>query len=216
MRRRTALLAVAGSGFASRAGAQATRRIDFEDSPLDAPPPGFTLALTGGGPAPRWVVLADPSSPAGPRVLAQTSRDRTDVRYPLAILDGFSARDVALSVQFRPVDGRVDQAAGLVARYRDPRSYYVARANALENNVGLYRVVDGRRIQFAGADVPVPRDRWQVLGLRVEGNRFTVSLAGREVLNATDATHADAGRVGLWTKADSVTHFDAFEIAGLS
>lgn len=213
--RRTMLLAAASSGFAAGAAAQARRRLDFEDAPLDMPPPGFALGLTGGGPTPRWVVLRDPDSPAGPRVLAQTSRDRTDDRYPLAILDGFSARDVALSVQFRPVDGRVDQAAGLVARYRDARGYYVARANALENNVGLYRVVNGRRIQFGGADVPVPRDRWQTLGLRVEGSRLSVSLDGRVVLAGTDTTFAEAGQVGLWTKADSVTHFDAFEVAAL-
>ena len=201
--------------MATGVAAQPRPRIDFESAALDAPPPNFMLALTGGGPAPRWVVLNDPGSPAGPRVLAQTSRDRTVDRYPLAILDGFAAQDVALSVQFRPVSGQVDQAAGLVARYLDPRSYYVARANALENNVGLYRVVNGRRIQFAGADVAVPRDRWQLLSLRVQGNRLTVGLGGREVLTATDPTYAGPGQVGLWTKADSVTYFDAFEAEAL-
>ena len=122
-----------------------------------AAPPGFTAALTGGGPPPRWVVLEDPSSPAGSKVLAETSRDRTNDRFPLAVLDGVTARDAVLSVRFSPVDGRVDQAAGLVLRYRDARNYYIARANALEDNVRLYRVVDGRRIQFAGVDVRVPR-----------------------------------------------------------
>jgi hypothetical protein len=110
----------------------------------------------------------------------------------------------------------VDQAAGLVVRLRDPRNYYIACANALENNVRLYRVVDGRQIQFAGVDVPVPRDRWQALGLRVQGDRFVVSLDGRELFTATDRTVRDAGRVGLWTKADSLTHFDALEIQPLS
>src|ERR687890_343479 len=108
------------------------------------------------------------------QVLAETSKDRTSDRFPLAILEGMEARDVALSVRFRPVSGTVDQAAGLVARLRDPRNYYIARANALEDNVRLYRVVDGRRTQFAGVDMPVPRGRWQTLGLRVEGDRLTV------------------------------------------
>ena len=159
----------------------------------------------------RLVVLEDASSPAGPKALAETSKDRTSDRFPLAILDGFEARDVAVSVRFKPVSGTVDQAAGLVVRLRDPRNYYIARANALEGNVRLYRVVDGRLMQFAGVDVPVPRDRWQTLGLRVEGERFEVSLDGRTLFSATDRTFAEAGRVGLWTKADSLTHFDALE-----
>ena len=110
---------------------------DFEAVTAGAVPPDFSFALTGGGPPPRWVVLDDASSHVGQRVLAETSRDRTDTRFPLAILDGFEARDVALSVRFRPMDGRVDQAAGLVVRYRGARNYYVARANALEDNVRL-------------------------------------------------------------------------------
>lgn len=188
----------------------------FEDAPTGAPPPGFSFALTGGGGPVRWAVLEDPSAPAGAKVLAETSVDRTRDRFPLAILDGFEARDVAVSVRFRPVSGTVDQAAGLMVRLRDPRNYYIARANALENNVRLYRVVDGRRTQFAGVDVPVPRDRWQSLGLRVEGDRLTVSLDGRELFAATDRTFRDPGRVGLWTKADSLTHFDNLELQALN
>jgi hypothetical protein len=92
-------------------------------------------------------------------VLAETSKDRTNDRSLLAILEGVQARDVALSVLFRPVSGTVDQAAGLVARLRDRRNYCIARANVLENNVRLYWVVDGRRVQFAGTDLRVPRDR---------------------------------------------------------
>ena len=215
LRRRTFLAGVglAAGGARRRAAAQSTpRRFDFEEMAAGPAPSGFTVALTGGGPPPRWVVLEDSSSPAGPKVLAETSRDRTNDRFPLAVLDGVTARDAVLSVRFRPVDGRVDQAAGLVLRYRDARNYYIARANALEDNVRLYRVVDGRRIQFAGVDVRVPRDRWQTLGLRLEGDRFEVALEGWALFSATDRTFADAGRVGLWTKADSLTHFDGFEV----
>lgn len=205
------LLAVPGPGMAQRR----QERRDFEDAAAGGPPPGFAFALTGGGGPVRWVVLDDTSAPAGPKVLAETSGDRTRDRYPLAILDGLEARDVAASVRFRPISGRVDQAAGLVVRLRDANNYYIARANALEDNVRLYRVVDGRRIQFGGVDVPVPRERWQALGLRVEGDRFAVSLDGREIFAATDRTFQDAGRVGLWTKADSLTHFDALEVQPL-
>jgi hypothetical protein len=208
------LLAGAGLTLARRhATAQSQpRRFDFEDAAVGAPPRGFSFALTGGGAPVRWVVLEDSYSPAGPKVLVETSKDRTSDRFPLAILDGVTARDVAVSVRFRPISGTVDQAAGLVVRLRDPRNYYIARANALEDNVRLYRVVDGRRIQFAGMDIRMPRDRWQALGLRVEGDRLAVSLDGRELFTATDRTFAEPGRVGLWTKADSLTHFDALEV----
>ncbi len=211
-----ALLAAACAGLGATATAQAPRAVrDFEGAATGAPPPGFSFALTGGGGPVRWVVLEDPSSPAGPKVLAETSKDRTSDRFPLAILDGSDARDVAVSVRFKPISGTVDQAAGLVARLRDPRNYYIARANALEGNVRLYRVVDGRRTQFAGVDVRVPRDRWQALGLRVAGGRFEVSLDGRTLFSATDRTFAGAGRVGMWTEADSLTHFDGFEAEAL-
>ena len=214
---RRGLLLAASAVAPGSARAQARQvRQDFEAMPPGAPPQGFTLGLTGGGPPPRWVVLEDPSAPAGPHVLAETSRDRTDARFPVAILDGFEARDVAVSTRFRPVDGRVDQAAGLVVRFRDARNYYVARANALEDNVRLYRVVDGRRIQFAGAEAPIPRNRWQMLGLAVRGDRFEVSLEGRVLFVATDRTFAGAGRIGLWTKADSLTHFDALAAEDLA
>lgn len=216
-RRGCALLAGAAFALAGRHAASQTRarRFDFEDAVVGAPPQGFAFALTGGGPPPRWMVLEDTSSPAGPHVLAETSRDRTDTRFPVAVVEGFEARDVAVAVRFRPVDGRVDQAAGLVVRYRDARNYYVARANALENNVRLYRVVGGRRIQFAGVDARVPRDRWQALGLRIEGDRLDVSLDGRMLFFATDRTFAESGGVGVWTKADSLTHFDALEVEAL-
>ncbi|TPG40690.1 hypothetical protein EAH89_28910 [Roseomonas nepalensis] len=173
------------------------RRFDFEDVAVGGQPQGFTFALTGGGGPVHWAVLDDPSAPAGPKVLAETSKDRTDARFPLAILDGMSVRDVAVSVRFRPVSGTVDQAAGLVVRLRDARNYYIARANALEGNVRLYRVVNGRRVQFAGVDTRVPRDLWQALGLQAAGERFSVSLDGRELFTTTDRTFAEAGKVGL-------------------
>jgi hypothetical protein len=124
------------------------------------------------------------------------------------VLKGFEARDVEVRVRFKPVSGKVDQAAGLVVRLRDPDNYYIARANALEDNVRLYKVVDGKRQQSAGVDAKVPAGKWQELGLRVVGDRLTVSLDGKELFSVTDRTFAEAGRVGLWTKADSLTHFD--------
>ena len=205
-----AVLLAAGPSCAQALG------FDFEAMAAGGPPPGFVTALTGGGPPPRWMVLQDPGAPAGPKVLAEVSRDRTDNRFPMALLGGFSARDLAVSVRFRAVAGRVDQAAGLVVRCCDAANYYVARANALEDNVRLYRVVGGRRIQFAGADAPVPRDRWLSLGLQIAGDRLEVSLDGRPLFVATDRSFATAGQVGLWTKADSLTHFDDLRVEPLA
>jgi hypothetical protein len=212
-----ALVVVGAAVGASAAQATTTEpsRVDFETGTIEVPPPGFTAGLTGKGKPVRWVVLEDPSAPAGPKVLAETSGDSTSDRFPLAILDGFEAKDIEVSVQFKPVAGNVDQAAGLMVRLQDSNNYYIARANALENNVRLYRVVDGHRQQFAGVDVPVPNGRWQTLALRVEADQFAVVLDGRELFQATDRTFSEAGRVGLWTKADSLTHFDDFVVQRL-
>jgi hypothetical protein len=183
-------------------------QINFEDEPVGALPSSFEIGLTGKGGAVHWALLRDESAPNGPTVLAETSGDRTSDRFPLAILKGFVARDVEVRTRFKPVSGTVDQAAGLMVRARNEDNYYIARANALEGNVRLYKVVDGKRQQFAGVDVEVPAGVWQELGLKVEGDRLTVSLDGKALFSATDRTFTEAGQVGLWTKADSLTHFD--------
>jgi hypothetical protein len=211
-----AILLLGFALFPSGALAQATDpaggaevRVDFEDRPAgDGGPPSFETGLTGKGGPVRWELLRDEDAPNGPTVLAETSGDATSDRFPLAILEGFEARDVAVSVRFKPVAGEVDQAAGLVVRLQDEDNYYIARANALEDNVRLYKVVDGKRRQFAGVDVEVSAGKWQELGLKVEGELFTVSLNGKKLLGATERTFAEAGKVGLWTKADSITYFD--------
>ena len=182
--------------------------VDFENMAPGAAPSGFTTGLTGKGKPVRWTVVEDDTAPRGPKALAETSRDDTSYRFPLVVYDGLVAKDVDVSVRFKPVAGEVDQAAGLTVRVLDTDNYYVARANALEDNVRLYKVVDGDRRQFAGADAEVQQGKWQTLGLRAEGDRFEVSLNGDVLFSATDGTFRQAGRVGLWTKADSLTHFD--------
>ncbi len=145
----------AGPTWAERAATKS----DFEGDQVGSVPPGFSPGLTGKGAPPDWKVVDDPTAPAGPRVVAETSGDRTNDRFPLLILDGFEARDVRVSVAFKPVSGRVDQAAGIVVRLKDANNYYIARANALEGNVRLYKVVGGKRSQFAGKDDRVPSSR---------------------------------------------------------
>lgn len=190
-------------------------RIDFESTAIGQLPAGFTTGLTGGGGPVDWRVLGDPTAPAGSKVLAQTSVDSTDERFPLAILDQPRLADLDVAVKFKPVGGKVDRAAGLAVRLADAGNYYVVRANALEDNVRLYRVVRSRRIQFAGVDARVPSDKWQELRLRARDSHFEVLLDGKSLFSATDTTFTAAGRVALWTKADSVTSFDDLAIQSL-
>jgi hypothetical protein len=196
--------------------------IDFEKYEPGKTPADFTAALTGAGGEAKWVVESDASSPAGPKVLAQTSADRTNKRYPVCVYNDFTAKDVDASVRFKAISGEVDQAAGIVWRYRDKDNYYVARANALEHNVVLYKTQDGVRSDLKlkgkadgyGVKAEVPKDKWSTLKVSAAGNSFVVSLNDQPLFEVVDDTFAGAGRVGVWTKADSVTHFDDLRVDG--
>jgi hypothetical protein len=180
----------------------------FDSDSAGQLPQKFHSALTGSGVESKWVAMADPTAPSRPNVVAQTSTDKTDYRFPLLIADEGSFRDLDLSVQFKAVSGGIDRAGGLVFRLRDPNNYYIVRANALENNYRLYHVVNGRRSEFAGANLKVTSGEWHALRLEVVGNKITCYYDGKKKIEATDDTFKDAGKIGLWTKADSVTYFD--------
>jgi hypothetical protein len=163
--------------------------------------------MTGMG-TPKWTVERDDD---GVAVLRQSGK----ATYPLALKEGTNIRDGFVEVRFKPISGSEDRAGGIVWRARDANNYYVVRANALEDNVRLYKVVKGNRLQFAGANIKVPSGIWQDLRLVVRGNRFEVFFEGKSLYSATDTTFSGAGRVALWTKADSVTWFDDLRIAPL-
>jgi hypothetical protein len=114
--------------------------------------------------------------------------------------------------RFKAVDGSVDQAAGIVVRLQDADNYYVARANALEDNVRLYKVAQGMRRQIAGKNLPVLTNVWHTLGLRSHGEKLEVSFNGASLMQIRDHTFIEAGQVGIWTKADSLTHFAEIDI----
>ncbi|MEE8550939.1 MAG: ethylbenzene dehydrogenase-related protein [Gemmatimonadota bacterium] len=192
----------------------------FEMDEAGTTPEGFSTAMTGRGEPGQWLVREEADAPSGRKVVVQVSDDPTNHRFPLLVFDKLTVREVDVSVEFKPILGSVDQAAGLVWRYRDPQNYYVVRANALEDNVVLYKVEAGRRSDlkptgswFAyGKKAPVPGGAWSVLRLKAQGNHFTVWLNGEHLFDVDDETFSEAGRVGLWTKADSVTAFDDFSI----
>jgi hypothetical protein len=185
---------------------------NFDNAAPGGLPSNFISARTGEGAAGAWSVISDDTAPSKPNVLAQTSTDKTDYRFPLAVLNDSLFKDLELSVKFKPVSGSVDEAGGLVFRYRDENNYYVLRANALEDNCNLYHVINGRRRRFAGANVTVTPRQWHELKVVAAGNQFTCFLDGNQVIQATDDTFKEAGRVGMWTKADSVTYFDDFTV----
>jgi hypothetical protein len=173
--------------------------------PNDAPS-GWQCGTTGGG-APKWAVRGEPTAPSGPHVLEQTGRADfawcVDPRISLA--DGF------VEVRLKPVAGEEDQAGGLIWRWKDRGNYYLARANALEDNVTIYKVVDGRRRSFKTIELEVAAQQWHTLRVEFKGNRFSVIFNGKRVIEADDSQFSAPGPAGVWTKADSVTAFDDFQ-----
>lgn len=193
---------------------------NFDSDPVGGLSAKFHSALTGNGAPGQWAVTADPSAPSQPNVLAQTSADNTSYRFPLAIADEGSFRDLDLSVRFKTISGRVDQAAGLVWRLKDANNYYIVRANALEGNVVLYKVQSGKRTDLPvkgagrtyGKKASVPSGQWNELRVTVAANLFEVYLNNQKLYEVEDSTFPEGGKVGLWTKADSVTHFDDLRV----
>src|SRR5262249_16172385 len=145
----------------------------------------------------------------------QVDTDDTDYRFPIALAPDPAPRDVRVSVKCKAVSGKVDQACGLVLRYRDENNYYITRANALEDNVRFYVVKDGRRKQLASHSGPVKSGEWHLYRIEARGDRFEVYWNGQRVVEQKDSTFSDAGKVGLWTKADSVTYFDDLRVDAL-
>lgn len=204
--------------LASSAWAQ---RVTFDSAKTGAVPADWTVAMTHEGGAPKWEIVSDPSAPSKPNVLAQTSTDNTSGRFPLAIYEKASFTNGSLTVRFKAMAGERDQAAGLVWRYKDPDNYYIVRANALENNVVLYKVEGGKRLSLEPKDTPsktygvkhkVPKQTWSTLKVSFDGPRFEVFFDGAKIMELEDKTFTAPGKTGFWTKADSVTYFDDFQI----
>jgi hypothetical protein len=177
------------------------QRVTFDSAKPGEVPPNWTVAMTHEGGAPKWEVISDPSAPSRPNVLAQTSTDNTSGRFPLAIYEKTSFTNGSLAVRFKTVSGQRDQAAGLVWRYRDPDNYYIVRANALENNVVLYKVEDGKRISLEPKGTPsktygvkhkIPKQTWSTLNVRFDGPRFEVFFDGSKIMEVEDTTFTGA------------------------
>jgi len=185
--------------------------ISFQNDRIGATPEGWTVTLTGKG-DPKWTVENDETAPSGSKVRKQAGR----ATFPLLLKDDSHIKDGFVEVKFRAIAGSQDRAAGVVWRAEDANNYYVVRANALEDNFVLYKTVNGVRTALDivgrkggyGVGVPVPANTWHSLRVDFRANRFKASFNGNQLLEVDDFTFTDAGMVGLWTKADSVTLFD--------
>ena len=204
------------------ASALPAQLIRFDDLPVGALAGEWTTGMTHKGGPPRWEVLADNSAPSKPNVLAQSSTDSTGGRFPFAIYNPAIVKDGSVSVRFKAIAGNVDQAAGIVWRFRDADNYYIVRANALEDNIVLYKVEKGERISLAPRNMPsrtygvkhtIPKQRWNELRVEFKDAAFAVFFDGQKVMEVEDSTFSRAGKTGLWTKADSVIRFDDFHVA---
>ena len=185
--------------------------VSFENDTVGATPKGWTATRTGTG-DPKWTIEDDQTAPSRLRIIKQSGR----ATYPLLLKDDTNIKDGFIETKFKAIAGSEDRAAGLVWRASDANNYYVVRANALEDNVVLYKTVRGARspLDIAGRkggygiNVSVPANQWLRLRVDFSGSRFRVLYNGKQLFEVEDATFSDAGKVGLWTKADSVTLFD--------
>jgi hypothetical protein len=185
--------------------AASAETVNFDEATPGQPPPGWTATQTGKGKA-IWTVEKDESAPSKPNVLKQSG----EAAYPVCLKGGTSLKDGWVEVKFKAISGKEDQAGGLIWRCKDADNYYVARANALEDNVTIYHTISGKRTEKKRVKLKVAPNQWHTLRVDFRASEFKVSFNGKPALDWQDDTFKDAGKVGLWTKADSVTLFDDF------
>jgi hypothetical protein len=185
--------------------------VNFDNDKPGALPAGWTAGVTGRG-TPKWAVEADASAPSKPNVLKQSGSGT----FPYCVLTKSALADGFVEVKFKPLSGREDQAGGVIWRFGNGDNYYVARANALENNVSLYYTENGSRKTLKYVDAPVAANAWHVLRVEFKGQSIKVALDGKTTIEMQDNHITASGAVGVWTKADSVTAFDDFQFGAFA
>jgi hypothetical protein len=197
-------------------GAAAERYLDFSGARLNEPPPGFRSTVTGDGRPGEWKIVEDAAQPAltnvnssvtvRQQVLAQLSRDPTDEHFPLLIFDGETFGDFTLTTRFKTVSGSVEQMAGIAFRIQDEKNYYVLRASSLGKSFRFYEIVEGVRRTPIGPEIEIPGGVWHELAVDCKGNQIRCSLDRKELFSVNNNTFTE-GKVGFWTKSDSVSYF---------
>lgn len=199
--------------------AAAELTFDFSKFPPDETPPGFRALLAGEGRPADWRIVMDevppllaPLSDKAPvvtrrAVLAQLSQDPTDERFPILVYEGETFTDFTLTTRFKAVRGTRDQMAGVVFRLQDERNFYVVRASARGNTFRFYKVVDGQRSTPIGPQIEIPSGVWHELSVECKGTQIRCRLNGQDVIPPLNDTSFARGRIGFWTKSDSVSYF---------
>jgi hypothetical protein len=201
--------------FLDAAGGEA-RTITFSKDDAGKLPRGWKAEHTGKGEGSMWMVVADDTAPSKTGyALAQTAAGPSAF-FNLCVAQDTSYADLEISVAFKAVKGNEDQGGGVVWRYQDADNYYICRMNPLEDNFRVYKVVGGKRIQLATTkdDVKVPAGEWHTIKVTMNGEQIECFLDGKKHLDAKDATFKEAGKVGLWSKADAQSHFDTLSVKG--
>ncbi len=197
----------------------AERVMDFSESPVDQTPPGFRSVLAGNGKPGDWKVIMEevppllaPLTDKAPvvtrrAVVAQLSQDPTDERFPILLFGGEVYGDFTLTTRFKIVSGGLEQMAGVVFRARDEKNFYVIRASALGKNIRFYKVVNGERGMPIGPDIKIAKGVWHELVVDCKGNQIHCRLDGKEVIPPLTDNTFTSGKIGFWTKSDSVSYF---------
>ena len=201
------LLAMATLLFSWPAAAQLVVPLTTQDGRV-----ACTQGMTGVGRPQVWEGVADPDGPDG-WTLSETAGDPSDLRMPICIVEPAVARDFDATLRFKPISGTRAQVGGFVFRAQTASDYYVVRANALDGSVRLYRMEKGKRSQIAFKDVPIEANRWHSLRVIAANDRFEVALDGKPLFTATDRSLPQSGPMGVWSQADSITHYGSLLVA---
>jgi Domain of Unknown Function (DUF1080) len=212
---KTAIAVVVVAGTALWGADDQVRSVRFGKEELGKVPKGWQSAKTGKGEGSEWKVVEDGTAPSrSGYVLAQTAESPSNL-FNVCVMDEGKYKDVDLSVSFKAMAGKKDQGGGFVWRYQDNNNYYICRLNPLEDNYRVYKVVDGKRsAEFQDETVKVPLNEWHRLGVKMAGDHIECFLDGKKILDVKDPSITEAGKVGLWTKADAQTRFDEFKVSG--
>jgi Domain of Unknown Function (DUF1080) len=214
------LLLLAGAGY----GRAAERIFDWSTARLNMAPEEFRALTSGTGAPGEWKILLDTAPSAFPAispkatnrtlrpVLAQVSRDQTDARYPMLVYEGETFGDFTVTTEFKIVDGVAEQMAGIAFRIQDERNYFYIRASALGQNVSFFKVQDGQLVGPIGGKAEIPRGTWQEMSIQCRGNEIRCSLNGKEVFPPLKDSTFGGGKIGFWTKSDSVSYFGTTRI----
>jgi hypothetical protein len=194
--RRTLLLIVILISGMSLAGDSTKKTWDFESDEPGKIANGFSNEVG------QWQVTKDGDN----HVLYQKAKN-DDSTFNVALIQGTSFKDIDLSVRLKAVAGEVDRGGGLIWRAKDKANYYICRYNPLEDNYRVYKVENGKRTQFASAKVSGD-EAWHTVRATMVGAKINCYLDGKKLLEAEDSTFPEAGRIGLWSKADAQSYFD--------